>query len=303
MNSVFQITDCCRTCLRVESALTPLNTLDTDNIKLCDKLVACISDIAWTKSGYSNLLCSNCTEKLRIAYDFRLLCIHSENASQQYFSQEKITSYTNLDDYQLTNTIQIQNIQNNIIEPPTKVNAHQNNEYLNLKQFLDEEELSKSSKCIENSRSTSPDSVATTGFARYEKITKKAIVPTRSVKTQTQPLPQYPSLTPAAARLEAQQSKTTIIIEDPYKFSCAVCGKKYAKNANLKIHMRTHTVHMKKHTGEKFICKVCSQEFTHSSQLTVHMREHTGRQPYRCTICDKICNYASELQTHMMKHT
>lgn len=60
MNSVFQITDCCRTCMRVESALTPLDTVDSDNIKLCDKLAACVSDIVSflnKKHFYDCLLC------------------------------------------------------------------------------------------------------------------------------------------------------------------------------------------------------------------------------------------------------
>lgn len=120
----------------------------------------------------------------------------------------------------------------NHIHKPSVQQQQQNSDFLNFKHFLEnDEELSKSSAHaeLETSRSATPDSVATTGFAKYDKTPKKVLVATRSVKTQTQPLPQYPTLTPAAAKLEAQQSKTTIIVEDPYKYTCEVCGKRYAK--------------------------------------------------------------------------
>lgn len=49
MNNIFQISECCRACLRVESPLTSVNMPDSDSIKFCDKLIACISDIVGIK--------------------------------------------------------------------------------------------------------------------------------------------------------------------------------------------------------------------------------------------------------------
>lgn len=45
MNNVYEVTDCCRACLRAESTLTPTTTMDNDSIKLCDKLFCCVSEI------------------------------------------------------------------------------------------------------------------------------------------------------------------------------------------------------------------------------------------------------------------
>lgn len=45
MNTVFQVSDCCRACLRTENTLTPTSTTDNDSIKLCDKLMSCVSEI------------------------------------------------------------------------------------------------------------------------------------------------------------------------------------------------------------------------------------------------------------------
>lgn len=42
---MFQVSDCCRACLRIESPLTPTVNQDTDSIKFCDKLLACVSEV------------------------------------------------------------------------------------------------------------------------------------------------------------------------------------------------------------------------------------------------------------------
>lgn len=49
MDNLFHVSDCCRACLRIECSLTPTISEDTDSIKFCDKLAACVSEVV---SGY-----------------------------------------------------------------------------------------------------------------------------------------------------------------------------------------------------------------------------------------------------------
>lgn len=43
MNGV--VSTCCRTCLKIDCSLTPTSDQDSDSLKYCDKLTACISEI------------------------------------------------------------------------------------------------------------------------------------------------------------------------------------------------------------------------------------------------------------------
>ncbi|XP_030611147.1 zinc finger protein 721-like [Archocentrus centrarchus] len=80
-------------------------------------------------------------------------------------------------------------------------------------------------------------------------------------------------------------------------FNCGVCGQRFNKNANLKIHIRVHT-------GEKpFSCNICEKTFGHHCNLKTHIRVHTGEKPFGCNLCDKKFTQRVHLKTHMSVHT
>uniref|UniRef100_A0AAY5KPC9 C2H2-type domain-containing protein n=1 Tax=Esox lucius TaxID=8010 RepID=A0AAY5KPC9_ESOLU len=106
--------------------------------------------------------------------------------------------------------------------------------------------------------------------------------------------------------------------------TCNVCAKCFPSDANLRIHMVSHTgekqhqckecgkcfktkaymkLHMRLHTGEKpFRCKECGESFTCNGYLKAHMKFHTGQKSYRCKDCGEDFNQKEQLEQHMWTH-
>lgn len=45
IENTFEISEYCRACLRVDCPLTPTTSEDSDSVKICDKLHACVSEV------------------------------------------------------------------------------------------------------------------------------------------------------------------------------------------------------------------------------------------------------------------
>ena len=106
---------------------------------------------------------------------------------------------------------------------------------------------------------------------------------------------------------------------------CRHCGKMFAYQSDLKIHIkavhdqiRDHVceicakgfltssalnMHKLTHTGEKkFPCHICGKAFRSKDYLIQHTRQHTGEKPHSCEICGKAFAYPSALSNHRKQH-
>lgn len=120
----------------------------------------------WQKEGLPSLICATCIERLRVAYDFRNICLQSDQTLNRYIThlQEEnkqslggrlLNSPTKFD-FAISTTTQD--------EIPIIVEEPQNAEYLHLKHFLDnDEDLKNDSLEVSRSQSTSPEPTTLTG--------------------------------------------------------------------------------------------------------------------------------------------
>lgn len=116
----------------------------------------------------------------------------------------------------------------------------------------------------------------------------------------------------------------------PRNWLCPQCGKRYAAEYSLNLHLMRddHNVrgevlkpfhcdlcptrfstkhkavaHAAIHTGERmFACNVCGKSFATSGNLSQHRRVHM-EQKHHCALCDHKCRSAGNLKKHMRKHT
>ncbi|XP_043824470.1 zinc finger and BTB domain-containing protein 39 [Dromiciops gliroides] len=80
------------------------------------------------------------------------------------------------------------------------------------------------------------------------------------------------------------------------KYSCKVCGKRFAHTSEFNYHRRIHT-------GEKpYQCKVCHKFFRGRSTIKCHLKTHSGALMYRCTVCGHYSSTLNLMSKHITVH-
>lgn len=78
-------------------------------------------------------------------------------------------------------------------------------------------------------------------------------------------------------------------------FYCMICGKRFVKQFQLKMHMPTH-----EHENNSIECYLCSSKFDRLHGLRIHFAiTHRAKRNLRCTICDKTFSKQQDLELHI----
>ncbi|CAL1533234.1 unnamed protein product [Lymnaea stagnalis] len=86
-------------------------------------------------------------------------------------------------------------------------------------------------------------------------------------------------------------------VKEPTKIiskTCEVCGKVFARAANV-------LQHMKLHRGERpFPCSLCGKTFHRSDHLKAHVRIHSKKRHFQCEHCDETFKRKDHLKYHQI---
>nr|CAH7730730.1 unnamed protein product [Callosobruchus chinensis] len=82
---MYFLSNFCRICVRSGLKLLDLDTVDLDDVKLSDKLQACTSMVL-NEDQLPTEICMQCLAKLRVSYQFHLMCKKSTKILQGYLT-------------------------------------------------------------------------------------------------------------------------------------------------------------------------------------------------------------------------
>lgn len=82
------------------------------------------------------------------------------------------------------------------------------------------------------------------------------------------------------------------------RFKCVFCEKSFARNCNLKLHIRRY--HDKSENTE---CPLCGKSFPSRGRLNEHLIQVHPAQKHQCHICNKIVVSEKTLKKHLLLHT
>lgn len=117
------------------------------------------------KEGLPSSICATCIERLRVAYEFRNICLQSDQTLQRYLQEDSKSGIVS--SHSLHTPTKFDFTLSSGTQDSLPCEETHNEEYIHLKHFLDtDEELPKEEPLVDGtpSRSSSPDNSLTSSF-------------------------------------------------------------------------------------------------------------------------------------------
>ena len=105
------------------------------------------------------------------------------------------------------------------------------------------------------------------------------------------------NMTPGVEIHSGQSKDNSSLAITMYCCMYSACGKGYSTKFNLKRHVETSHLKIK-----KYRCHDCDKQFASKQNLSEHMHIHSGAKPFFCKICGKTFRQASQLSLHKRTH-
>ncbi|CAL8074368.1 unnamed protein product [Orchesella dallaii] len=82
--------------------------------------------------------------------------------------------------------------------------------------------------------------------------------------------------------------------DDPKKFECVVCARKFNDQGSLRRHYKLHK--------RNFVCRFCGIKMASAGSLMRHNLLHTGEKPFECELCNRKFSRKDALKAHLVAH-
>ncbi|KAH8251623.1 hypothetical protein KR038_003056 [Drosophila bunnanda] len=100
-------------------------------------------------------------------------------------------------------------------------------------------------------------------------------------------------------RSAAALSKHCNVLKLPCIHECVKCTAKF----HNKILLATHSEVCQKPTDGRHVCHICGKRLSSAFILKSHLVRHSGERPHKCHQCDAAFAIGAELKTHMKTHS
>uniref|UniRef100_A0A182RTI6 Protein krueppel n=1 Tax=Anopheles funestus TaxID=62324 RepID=A0A182RTI6_ANOFN len=281
MDNLLDLRAVCCTCLKVTHSTISIQQKDLKyNVSLAEMVNKICSIEFKPNDECSDKLCYTCADKLRNAYDFRLMCEDSRTILLSHRENNQhpvpLLPQTGVEELNHAENLASVDSSNDLIEYVGE------EEY--LEEYLVDVDDTVSSNHCQNLEEDIDDSIIEECFDHEASMIEEQSIAEddnaiSEIETESETNPDH-HITDEDKMLENENR-------------CTICGVVLSKMAHLRRHMKTHSA------SKPHRCTQCPKTFTRSDNLRVHEANHSQERRFKCPQCDQRFKRTYAMKVHM----